>query len=377
MIKINPILGEHARVVAITGTYWLVVFLALRLFHANPMSFISISISDFSPELASFWIKGHMLGDFCMCLLMHIVVKTFNVLDKPIVAVIMIFSFFVAAAIISNDIIKDNALIHIANYLNIADSDSLIKWHDPLLNTWFGFNFFGGWVGIYILNDYLFKYKKSVTEEADLVSQLKDENFRSKIARINPDFILSELAITKLAIKNSQKRKARTRICQLADVIRHSLISEKISLIMLKKELDVVSDYLSLTNNSNLLTVPKGIFEHSNANKYLIPPMVIKEFLDIAYKNNHMDDILISISQHNEIKVVLTASNLNKAAMLAYKAYEDFLVERLMLHENIRIKNNNSSAAMQLILNISIDKEEKVDNHAGRKYPSNISRSYG
>lgn len=375
MIKIFPILTEHIRVVVITTIYWLMIYFTLRLFYANPISFISLSISSFSPELALFWIKGHMLSAFYMCMIMHFVANMFNVLDKPIVAVIIIFSLFVGGAIIGNNIIKDNILFNMAVYSNIVDSDSLLKWHDPLLNTWFGFNFFGGWVGVYILNDYLFKYKKSVTEEADLISKLKDEKLRSKIARINPDFILSELKITKLTIKAEQKQKARVRICQLADVIRHSLMPENISLITLKKELYVVLDYLSLTNNSNLLTMSKGIFEHQDMNRYLIPPMMIKEFLDIAYKNKCMDDILISISQHNEMEIILTASNLNKTAMLAYSTYERFLADRMMPHKNMSIKNESSPTCFQLIFNICIDTEEKIHNLTARKYSSSINRS--
>jgi hypothetical protein len=375
MIK-HTVINEHIRVVATAAIYWLMVFFTLRLIYANSISILSISISSLSSELVLFWMKGHIFGAFSMCMIMHAIVKKLGILNAEIVQVVVTFTFFVVVSIVSIDIIKDNILVDIAVYFNIAGSDLLLKWHDPLLNTWFGFNFFGGWVGLYILNDYFFKYKKSVTEEAKLISKLKDENFCSKVARINPNFIMSELAVTKLTIKNNEKQNARVRVCQLADVIRYSLMPEKINLVTFKKELDVILDYLALTNKSNLLIMPKDIFNLQDMDKYLIPPMVIKEFLDIAYENNIMDSLSISISHHNQLEIILTSLNPGKSAMIAYNEYMRFLDDRLEPHENISIKKISYSLDFKLIFNVSINKNIKKDTLFERKTFSNITGDF-
>jgi len=161
------------------------------------------------------------------------------------------------------------------NYTFNSDTTSLI-----LLDSVAYLLLFTFWAAIYFLYHYLDSNNKSLKYEA-AVNEMQLNQLKSQL---NPHFIFNALNSMR-ALVDEDPRKAKTAITQLSNILRKSLVMDKLRVIDFNEELNTVKDYLALESIRFEERLQVNYDIDKGSKKFQIPPMMMQTLVENAIKH--------------------------------------------------------------------------------------------
>jgi len=140
------------------------------------------------------------------------------------------------------------------------------------------------WLLLYMVWHYLERNRNDEVDKLSLEKTVKELELKTIKSHINPHFIFNSLnSIRALVDENPQR--ARTAITELSNILRSSMQVEKMETVPLRKELDIVRDYLALEHMrfEERLQVEMDIEEDTLEQP--VPPMMLQTLVENAIKH--------------------------------------------------------------------------------------------
>lgn len=194
--------------------------------------------------------------------------KDFNKIIAKVVVLILIMSISVTIAI---------QLVVMTFQTFTYDFDWVSK---VLMDTLSFLLLYVFWASIYFLYHYLEINNKSLKFEA-AVNEMQLNQLKSQL---NPHFIFNALNSMR-ALVDENPSKAKIAITQLSNILRKSLIMDKLRVVDFNEELNTVKDYLALESIrfEERLRISYDI--DKNAEDFQIPPMMMQTLIENAIKH--------------------------------------------------------------------------------------------
>ena len=140
------------------------------------------------------------------------------------------------------------------------------------------------WSLIYFMYHYVTKSRKQQLDTLRLETLIKELELKTIKGHINPHFIFNSLnSIRALVDENPQR--ARAAVTELSNILRSSLLVEKVETVPLGKELNIIKDYLALENMrfEDRLKIEYEIDEETLDKP--VPPMMLQTLVENAIKH--------------------------------------------------------------------------------------------
>src|SRR6185503_9700409 len=140
------------------------------------------------------------------------------------------------------------------------------------------------WLLLYMVWHYLERNRKDEVDKLSLEKTVKELELSTIKSHINPHFIFNSLnSIRALVDENPQR--ARSAITELSNILRSSMQVEKMETVPLRKELDIVKDYLALEHMrfEERLKIELDIDEDTLDQP--VPPMMLQTLVENAIKH--------------------------------------------------------------------------------------------
>jgi len=140
------------------------------------------------------------------------------------------------------------------------------------------------WVSIYYVWHYVELGTKSEIQKVRLESLVKELELKTIKSHINPHFIFNALNSIRALVDENPER-ARTAITELSNILRSSMLAEKLETVPFEKELNIVKDYLALEHIrfEDRLQVAYDIDEDTLDQP--VPPMMLQTLVENAIKH--------------------------------------------------------------------------------------------
>ena len=140
------------------------------------------------------------------------------------------------------------------------------------------------WNCIYFIYHYVSESRKNQLDNLQLEALVKSLELKTIKSQINPHFIFNALNSIRALIDENPTR-ARQAVTGLSNILRSSMQSDQLEIITLKKELDIVKDYLALEliRFEDRLKVVYKIDEDTL--DHPIPPMMLQTLVENAIKH--------------------------------------------------------------------------------------------
>lgn len=140
------------------------------------------------------------------------------------------------------------------------------------------------WISIYILWHYIEFANSQAINKVKLEKIIKELELKTIKSQINPHFIFNALNSIRALVDEDPKR-ARQAITELSNILRSSILVDKVELTSLEKELAIVKDYLALEfiRFADRLKVVYDINDNILGNQ--IPPMMLQTLVENAIKH--------------------------------------------------------------------------------------------
>ena len=155
------------------------------------------------------------------------------------------------------------------------------------------------WSTIYFLYHYLESNNKSLKYEA-AVNEMQLNQLKSQL---NPHFIFNALNSMR-ALVDENPSKAKIAITQLSNILRNSLIMDKMRVVDFEEELNTVMDYLALESIrfEERLHVKYNIAKGSE--RFQIPPMMMQTLVENAIKHG-----VSNLMEGGEVEITTLVEN--------------------------------------------------------------------
>jgi len=172
------------------------------------------------------------------------------------------------------------AYIHIGNL--IFGWTLKFLWNDQNLFAW-GMLFFI-WNLIYFAYIFFQRYRKEEIKNLKLEAARNEYELRRLRDQMNPHFIFNAMNTIRALIEEDPK-KAKKAVTQLSNVLRSSLQTGKQEFIELKKELQIVHDYLEIekARYEERLTINMDIDDSTLSIQ--IPPLILQTIVENCIKH--------------------------------------------------------------------------------------------
>lgn len=263
------------------STYWLCQFAGWGLFAAiNVFFYLTLSIK----KLDSFYslICLDLLLGILVTHLMRMVIKEYQLLQKPIRQ--QILSFGILTIIFS--IVYSCADVGVEKALNIKDSmsDDLSVWNQIARGSINNLFILFIWNLIYYTYHYIEYNRRQELDKLKLQSSVKELELKTIKSHINPHFIFNALNSIR-ALVDEDPSRARTAITELSNILRSSMQTDKLEVVPLETELNIVKDYLALEQMrfEERLKIELQIDEDTLEQP--IPPMMLQTLVENAIKH--------------------------------------------------------------------------------------------
>ncbi len=169
------------------------------------------------------------------------------------------------------------------------------------------------WNMIYYIYHYVESNRRQQLDKLRLEAMVKSLELTTIKSHINPHFIFNALnSIRALVVENPER--ARTAITELSNILRSSMQAEKMEVVPLKQELDIVKDYLALEHMrfEERLRIEMKVDEDTLTQP--IPPMMLQTLVENAIKHGISKQIngglirIISVFRNNNHELVIQNS---------------------------------------------------------------------
>ncbi len=146
------------------------------------------------------------------------------------------------------------------------------------------------WLVVYLSIKSIWKTQKNKVEQLQLKTTLKESQLNTLKGQINPHFMFNSLNNIR-ALMLEDVYKSRDMITKLSELLRYSLNSNKVDLISLQEEIEVVRNYVEL---SKIQLENRLRYNEEIEKKVLeleIPPMMIQMLVENAIKHGVSNQI--------------------------------------------------------------------------------------
>lgn len=213
---------------------------------------------------------------------MRMVIKETNLLEQKLSIQIigLIFLTLIFAIFFATVNITTEQLLKIESPMMAKHSYS-----NKIIRTSFGcFLFLTIWSMTYFTYHYITRSRREQVDKIRLEALVKELELKTIKAHINPHFIFNALNSIRALVDENPVR-ARKAITELSNILRNSMIIERVETVPLEKELSVVKDYLALEQIrfEERLQVHMSIDE--NTLDQLVPPMMLQTLVENAIKH--------------------------------------------------------------------------------------------
>lgn len=140
------------------------------------------------------------------------------------------------------------------------------------------------WISIYYVWHYVELGTKTEIQKVRLESLVKELELKTIKSHINPHFIFNALNSIRALVDENPER-ARTAITELSNILRSSMLAEKLETVPFEKELGIVKDYLALEHIrfEDRLQVTYDI--DMDTLDQPVPPMMLQTLVENAIKH--------------------------------------------------------------------------------------------
>jgi two-component system, LytTR family, sensor kinase len=140
------------------------------------------------------------------------------------------------------------------------------------------------WSIIYFISKFVVNNRRMVIEGLQMESNVKSLEIKNIKNHLQPHFIFNALNSIR-ALVDENPTHAREAITQLSNILRSSIQVDKVESLPLKKELEIVKDYLSLERirYEERLQVTYNI--QDNTLELPIPPLLLQTLVENAIKH--------------------------------------------------------------------------------------------
>ena len=144
--------------------------------------------------------------------------------------------------------------------------------------------FISSWLLIYFFEHYNADSRRRQVDSLKLESTVRELELKTLKAHINPHFIFNSLNSIRALVDENPER-ARRAITELSNLLRSSMQTEKLQLVPLQHELDIIKDYLALESLrfEDRLQVETTV-EPSTLD-LPVPPMMLQTLVENAIKH--------------------------------------------------------------------------------------------
>ncbi|MEO6838974.1 MAG: histidine kinase [Ginsengibacter sp.] len=140
------------------------------------------------------------------------------------------------------------------------------------------------WLSLYVAWHYLERNRIDELNRLSLEKTVKELELKTIKSHINPHFIFNSLNSIRALVDENPKR-ARTAITELSNILRSSLQVEKMETVPLKKELDIVRDYLALEQMRFEERLKVEMVIDEDTLEQHVPPMMLQTLVENAIKH--------------------------------------------------------------------------------------------
>jgi LytS/YehU family sensor histidine kinase len=140
------------------------------------------------------------------------------------------------------------------------------------------------WSLIYFSIHYFENYKKAEIESYIWEAAVKDFELKTLKSQLNPHFMFNALNSIRALIDEDPK-SAQTAVTKLSNILRYSLMMERIETVPLEDEMKAVSDYLSLEKIRFEERLKYNMNISPDSVKAEIPPMMIQTLVENGIKH--------------------------------------------------------------------------------------------
>ncbi len=140
------------------------------------------------------------------------------------------------------------------------------------------------WNLIYFIYHYATRVRNQQIESLQAESLIRDLQLQTIKSHINPHFIFNALNSIRALIDENPTR-ARQAITEMSNILRSSMLADKLETVSLEKELSIVKDYLALEEIrfEERLKVRFEIDEQTLDQQ--VPPMMLQTLVENAIKH--------------------------------------------------------------------------------------------
>ena len=301
--------------------YWLFQGLGWTLFTGVNI-FFALTYNLFDQQFV-LRISLYVVIGFFMSHLMRQVIKHMRLLERnlnlQLVGFVLVsFAFAVLVGTIET---------HLSILLNLEyREEARFKLLQKIISNMFtSFIYLFIWNCIYFIYHYVSESRKNQLDNLQLEALVKSLELKTIKSHINPHFIFNALNSIRALIDENPTR-ARQAVTGLSNILRSSMQSDQLEIITLKKELDIVKDYLALEliRFEDRLKVVYKIDEETL--DHPIPPMMLQTLVENAIKHGigkQVEGGQITITSNEDVGVY-TLRVINSGILQMQDGHEGF-----------------------------------------------------
>jgi two-component system, LytTR family, sensor kinase len=169
------------------------------------------------------------------------------------------------------------------------------------------------WIMFYFIFKFVGRNRKLVIERLQMENSVKSLEIKTIKNNLQPHFIFNALNSIR-ALVDEDPARARQSITQLSNILRSSIQVNKVETVPLRKELEIVKDYLSLESIRYEERLQVSYIIADETLELPVPPMMLQTLAENAVKHGiaaHVDGGILNISSRinkdeHEISIINT-----------------------------------------------------------------------
>lgn len=170
-------------------------------------------------------------------------------------------------------------------FLNVFNFEVLRNTGPFYLSTFFStYVFIAFWLVIYYIIHFIVNNRRLVIERLQMENDVKSLEIKNIKNNLQPHFIFNALNSIR-ALIDEDPQSARQGITQLSNILRSSIQVEKNETVPLRKELEIVTDYLSLEAIRYEERLRKKFVIDDDTLDLPFPPMMLQTLVENAIKH--------------------------------------------------------------------------------------------
>jgi two-component system, LytTR family, sensor kinase len=142
----------------------------------------------------------------------------------------------------------------------------------------------GSWHLIYFIIKFIQRNRNLLIDRLQMENNVKSLQIKSIKNNLQPHFIFNALNSIR-ALVDEDPGRARDSITQLSNILRSSIMADKVETVPLQKELEIVKDYLSLETIRYEERLQCAYQINDNTLQLPVPPLMLQTLCENAIKH--------------------------------------------------------------------------------------------